>query len=151
MNVIAPVSSIMSTNLFTVKADDNLNVVKELFEKHKFHHVPVVIGKQIMGIISYSDFAHYVKGMDGYEEKFIKERRLLQTTAADIMTRGLAKLEPDDRIDVAVNIFKENLFHALPVVKDGELVGMVTTHDIIKLLADEKILDEYYRMTNAVH
>lgn len=150
MNVIAPVSSIMSTDLLTVKADDNLNAVKDIFEQHRIHHIPVVIGKHIVGIISYSDFSHYVRGVDGYEEKYIKERRLLQTKAADIMTEGLAKLEPEDRIDVAVNIFKENRFHALPVVSDGELVGIVTTHDIIKLLADEKILDEYYRSTNSV-
>ena len=150
MNVIAPVSSIMSTDLLTVKADDNLNAVKDIFEKHRIHHIPVVIGKHIVGIISYSDFSHYVRGVDRYEEKYIKERRLLQTKAADIMTEGLAKLEPEDRIDVAVNIFKENRFHALPVVSDGELVGIVTTHDIIKLLADEKILDEYYRSTNSV-
>ncbi|MFZ4545444.1 MAG: HPP family protein [Saprospiraceae bacterium] len=146
MNVIAPVSSIMSTQLLTVNAEDNLNAVSEIFKKHQIHHIPVVAEKQILGIISYSDFSHFVKGMDTYEEKEVKMHRLLNTKAADIMTKGLAKLEPDDRIDVAVNIFKDNRFHALPVVKDDELVGIVTTHDIIQLLADEKILDEYYKM-----
>ena len=55
------------------------------------------------------------------------------------MTTGLAKLEPDDRINVALDVFCVNLFHALPVVKDNELVGILTPFDIIKTLAEEKV------------
>jgi acetoin utilization protein AcuB len=51
------------------------------------------------------------------------------------MTKGLAVLSPDDRINVAIEVFKENILHAIPIVKDGELIGLLTTHDIIKQLA----------------
>lgn len=148
MNVILPVAAIMSTNLFTVDAEDDLTNVKAIFEQHRVHHVPVVSDKKLVGIISYTDFSHFVKGLDDYEEKYIKERRLRHNKAADIMTKGLAKLEPTDRVDVAIEIFKDNRFHALPVVENDELVGIVTTHDIIKMLSNEKILDEYYQMKN---
>ena len=55
----------------------------------------------------------------------------------DIMTKGIASLESTDRINVALQVFSENLFHAIPVVDDGELVGMLTTFDIIKALLEE--------------
>ena len=54
-----------------------------------------------------------------------------------IMTTGLAKLAPTDKILVALKVFKENLFHAIPIVDQDELVGIVTTYDIIKALGRE--------------
>ncbi|MDX1665798.1 MAG: CBS domain-containing protein [Saprospiraceae bacterium] len=51
----------------------------------------------------------------------------------------MAKLSPKDRINVALEIFMENRFHAIPVVSDNELVGIVTTFDIIKELASEEV------------
>jgi acetoin utilization protein AcuB len=55
------------------------------------------------------------------------------------MTKGLAKLNPNDRINIALEIFMVNRFHAVPVVENDELVGIVTTYDIIKALASEPI------------
>ena len=57
------------------------------------------------------------------------------------MTKGLAKLTPDQRINVALEIFMENRFHAIPVLDEasGELVGIITTFDIIKALATEEV------------
>jgi acetoin utilization protein AcuB len=51
------------------------------------------------------------------------------------MTTKLAKLEPSDKINVALEVFKENLFHGIPIVNNDALVGIVTTYDIIKHLA----------------
>jgi acetoin utilization protein AcuB len=58
------------------------------------------------------------------------------------MTKGLAKLDPEDRINVALEIFLVNRFHAIPVVKNEELVGIVTTYDIIKTLAGQSVTPE---------
>lgn len=140
MNVLAPVSSIMTKKLITVNPEDSLLEVRNLFDEHKIHHLPVVRYRKIVGIISKIDFNHYVRGMSTSEQdRIVNETRLRLHKAEEIMTKGMAKLEPSDRINVALEVFKENLFHALPVVEDDELVGIVTTYDIIRLLADEKI------------
>ena len=55
------------------------------------------------------------------------------------MTTGLAKLSPEERINVALEVFMANRFHAIPVVDDGDLVGIVTTFDIMKELNTEKV------------
>ncbi len=136
MNVFAPVSSIMVTDLVTVHPETTLREVKALFDKHSFHHLPVVHFRKIVGIISRSDVDRFV---GGWNRAGGEEAALENTRAEEIMTKGLGKLEPEDRINVALEIFSKNWFHALPVVKNGdELVGIVTTQDIICALLNEK-------------
>ncbi|MCP3931445.1 MAG: CBS domain-containing protein [Bacteroidetes bacterium] len=139
MNILAPVSTIMSTKLITVNPKDELSLIKEIFEKHKIHHIPVVRYKKIIGLISKTDFFFFLRGfIRNEDDHFVNEARLRAYIAEDIMTKGLAKLKPSDRIIVALEIFKENLFHAIPVVENDELIGIITTYDIIKTLVEEK-------------
>jgi acetoin utilization protein AcuB len=141
MNVLAPIKTIMSTHLLTVNPEDKLSRIQEIFDQHHFHHLPVVRFREIVGMVSKTDFLHFIRGFNHNEEdRFVNEARLRAYTAQDIMTSGLAKLSPNDRINVALEIFLVNRFHAIPIVaEDNELVGIVTTYDIIKGLAQEEI------------
>lgn len=148
MNLVAPVSTIMTTNLLTVSPDDPMKVVKEIFDAHKFHHIPVVRLRKIVGIISKTDFTAYYTGLSRhFEDRFINDTLLQLHKAEEIMTKKVAKVEPDDHIAVAVEVFKENILHALPVVDNGELVGIVTVHDIISMISKDKISDADYKAT----
>ena len=142
MNTLAPISTIMSTNLITVNPGDKLAVVKEKLDNNNIHHLPVVRFREIVGIISKTDLLSFLKGArntEGNAESYLNDIRLKNYTAEEIMTTGLAKLESTDRLNVAIEVFKENLFHAIPIVDDGALVGILTVHDIIKALSEEKI------------
>lgn len=144
MNVFAPISSIMTGHhqLVTVAPEDNLLKVKELFAKHTFHHIPVVRYRDIVGIISRTDFDHFIGGLSNYaDDQFLNDSRMRGTTAQNIMTTRLAKVEASDRINVALDIFILNRFHALPVIEEGELVGILTPFDIMKALAGERPAD----------
>ncbi len=130
----------MTTKLYTVSTEDNLATVKEIFDAHRIHHIPVVHVRQLAGMISRRDFEHFMGGMNHFEiDKQVGEQRLEHTKASEIMTAHLAKLEPDDRINVALEVFSRNLFHALPIVDgNGELMGIVTPFDVMKALLEEK-------------
>ncbi len=138
MNLLEPVSTIMSTNLFTVNRDDKLAEVKKIFDEHNLHHIPVVENKKVVGIISKQDYLYFLRGSSkSVEDRFFNEARLRAYLAGDIMTPKIAKLDESDRLNVAVEIFRLNRFHALPVTnEDDELVGIITTHDIIRKLAE---------------
>ncbi len=140
MNLLAPVSSIMTHKLITINPEEKLQRVKDIFDNNNIHHLPVVQYKKIVGIISKTDLLYFLKGLsnDNYQE-VLNKARLKNYTAQTIMTTGMAKLESSDRINVALEVFKENLFHAIPVVDNNELVGILTTYDIIKALSEEKI------------
>ena len=138
MNLHAAVSTIMSSQLITVGPNDSLRDVKAIFDSHRIHHLPVVHDNQLLGMISKTDLLHFIKGVNrSPEEEVIEASRLEHGRAEEIMVTGLAKLDVNDKINVAIEVFKENLFHALPVVRDHELVGIVTTFDIIRMLSDE--------------
>lgn len=139
MNILAPVSTIMSRDLITVNPQDSLKVAKEIFDAKRIHHIPVVRYKKIVGIISKTDLLYFLKGANHEKEVGRNEKLLEKYVAEDIMTKGMAKLESTDRINVALEVFKENLFHAIPVVDNDELVGIVTTYDIIKALSEDKV------------
>lgn len=144
MNLFAPVSSLMTDykHLVIVHPEESLLKIKEIFDTHRFHHIPVVRTREVVGIISKSDFEHFMGGGSACEEdRFLNEARLQRTTAQDIMTKKLGKVESDDRLNIAVDIFTLNRFHALPVVDNGELVGIITPYDILKALAEEKVAD----------
>ena len=133
MNLFSPVAELMTKDVITVGPDDTLSVVKDNFDKGSFHHLPVVKDKAILGIISKSDLLYFLEGL---KEKDENDAILHDLKAEKIMTKGLAKVESTDRINVALEVFKVNLFHAIPVVDNNELVGILTTYDIIKALAD---------------
>ena len=139
-NPLEPVSSIMSTDLVTLSPGDDLWQAKELFEKHKIHHIPVVRFKDIVGMLSMTDLNLFYRGYSKGKAAELEKEHMQETRVDEIMTKQLAKLEPTDQIRTALEVFKLNRFHALPVVENGDdLIGMVTTHDIIVSLSEEKI------------
>ena len=138
MDFTAPVSRLMTRKLFTVIPGDPLTEVKKIFDEHRIHHIPVVKYTTLVGIISEVDFIHFTKGHGASPHDESTENKMLEKyKAEDIMTTGIATISSGERVNVALQIFSENLFHALPIVDDGQLVGMVTTFDIIKALVEE--------------
>ncbi|MCB0640444.1 MAG: CBS domain-containing protein, partial [Phaeodactylibacter sp.] len=86
---------------------------------------------------SKTDFLYFMRGFtNNSEDRFINDARLKAYKAEELMTAGLAKLDTFDSIASAVEIFKLNRFHAVPIMENNGLVGIVTTHDIIKHLAE---------------
>jgi acetoin utilization protein AcuB len=137
MDFTAPISTIMTRKLITVSPNDRLVSVKEIFDSTRIHHIPVVRYTTLVGLISKMDMAQYLKGAGFGNYELVDISRLNHFTAEDIMTTGIATLESTDRINVALEVFAENLFHAIPIVDNGDLVGILTTLDVIKSLQEE--------------
>lgn len=140
MNIFAPVSSLMTDyhQLVTVAPEDSIAKVKEIFETHKFHHIPVVNFREIVGLVSKTDFEHFMGGASHYDEdRFVNNMRLESTRVSELMTTRLGKVAPDDRINVVLEVFLINRFHALPVIENNELIGIITPFDIMTALSKQ--------------
>ncbi|MBL7816551.1 MAG: CBS domain-containing protein [Saprospiraceae bacterium] len=147
MNILAPVSSIMTKKVIAIGPEDELAMVKDIFAQHNIHHLPVVRHDTLVGMVSKTDFDVYYKTLNRhFDDNFVNDTLLKVHRVKEIMTSKLAKVEPDDRINVVLEVFKVNRFHALPVVQDDELVGIVTTYDIINALSNETIHDSDYKV-----
>lgn len=118
-----PVSQIMTTKLITINPTDNLDTARKIFLRHRIHHLPVVDGEMLVGLLTTVDMWNLNEKFENYAEIPVKQA----------MTTKLAKLEAKSKIGTAAEIFLENLFHALPVVDEkGKLIGIVTTFDVLK-------------------
>ena len=141
MNLQLPISTFMTTDLITVQSDDKVVVVNDIMENHGIHHVPVINFNKLVGMISKSDLLHFLKGMnyDSYQD-IMNDVRLKNYVASEIMTEDLECLQPDDELQKALELFQKNKYHAIPIVKDDdELVGILTTFDILKLVLEEHV------------
>ena len=146
MNLLAPISDIMTTELITASPEDTIESIKDVFDDKGIHHLPVTVGGKLKGMVSKSDLLLFSKSFDAdvYDE-FLEGIRRKNYKVKDLMTTKLAKLEPSDRVNVALEVFRVNKFHALPVVEGDDLKGIVTTFDIIDYLARDSKADMSYK------
>ena len=132
-----PVSSIMSTDLVTVHHGDSISKVRQLFAEHHLHHIPVVSGEDLVGIISWTDLMRFSFGDAFGQDVRAVDATLDHThTIEDLMNRQPATVDSDAGIRDAARILSEGDFHALPVVDGKKLVGMVTTRDLVQFLLE---------------
>ncbi len=138
MNLLNPVSTIMTPNPISLNPASSISEASVIFSKNRIHHIPIVEDGKLVGLISKSDYLFFKRGfLDENIDEKIEEIRMNNYEVRHIMTTGIASMEPDERINVALEIFKENLFHAIPIVEGGKLVGILTTLDIISNLAKD--------------
>lgn len=136
------VSEIMTHYLITVTPTTTLDKVNEIFLNHDFHHLPVVEGTRLEGIISRSDVDRVSSCVDLFHTKaneLYNEKLFKSLLAEEIMTPKAVVLAPDDSIGYAATLFARNTFHALPVVVEEKLVGMITTFDLIEYMFNTKL------------
>lgn len=132
MDILAPISTIMSSNLTTLLQDEPLAKAKELFEKENIHHIPVVGFKKIIGILSKSDLLHFMRGtIRGRGDEILERTRLRSWEVKEIMQKNVFTLQKTATIFSALDAFRNNQIHCIPIL-DGEiLVGIITPYDIL--------------------
>ena len=127
----------MTTDLKTAGPDDATTVLDEIFQQNRFHHVPIVNDeKRVVGIISKSDFLYLLRGYTVHEtDRFRESAKLRGFKVKEIMVGEVVTIRENEPIRKVVALLAENRFRALPVVNSkSELVGIVTTHDIIDMV-----------------
>lgn len=118
----------MTTNVVTVRPDDSIMKLEEIFQNIPIHHVLVTEHKHLLGVVSKTDLLNvYRKAM--FENAALDRSGILVKT---IMTFHPVTIDCDDTIGLAADIFLANSFHSLPVLDGEELVGIVTNHDLIR-------------------
>ncbi len=141
MNKWIEVKHIMTTDLITADPDETLDAIRHKLMDNHIQHIPVVDGKKIVGIISKGDIHRMEHHFTLFRsEKALESNRQIFSTilASEIMTKSLVKLKDTDAATIAVDLFRENLFHALPVVNDkDQLVGMISPIDLLRYAYDE--------------
>lgn len=140
MNLSLPISAVMTKRVITVGPEDTMKKVEDIFTREKIHHIPVVDEGLVVGIVSKSDYLFFKRGFqDELQNDKVDLFRLKTKKVKEVMTKGLAKMQPDEPLRVALAVFRENLFHAILVTEDDALMGILTPMDVIdKILEEDK-------------
>ena len=138
MRYVPPISEIMSKNIIALNRDDDLETAEILFKRHKIRHIPVVNGEIIIGMLSYSDLLRisFADAVDD-EDKSVDTVVYEMFTIEQVMAKALTSVTPNHSIKEVAEILAKKEFHALPVIENEKLVGIVTTTDLIKYLIDQ--------------
>lgn len=140
MKLNQPVHHIMTRHVYAVQHDDKLTDAYALMRRHHIRHVPVLYGKQLVGIISRTDlnrltFSTLFAGQEQADEAILE-----MLTIPQVMSHKPRVVKESDTIKKVAEILAGEEFHALPVVKDSDesiLAGIVTTTDVIKFMLEQ--------------
>lgn len=135
----APVSAIMTRNIVKLKLTDELSTAESLFKKNHIRHLPVVEHGHIVGMLSYTDLLR-ISFADAVDEdgEGIETTVYNMFSIEQVMTKKVVSVGPDTSIEQVGKVFLTHEFHALPVVQDDTLLGIVTTTDIIRYFLEEE-------------
>ncbi|WP_456420638.1 CBS domain-containing protein [Lutibacter sp.] len=143
MKRLEPVSKIMTRKLITLTLSDDLYKAEKLFLENNIRHIPIVEEEHIIGMLSLSDLKR-ISFLDSYDANEIKIDNAVYSmlNIGQLMVKNTIKVNSSITIKSVVEILSKNEFHALPVVENDILVGIVTTTDILKYLLKQYELEE---------
>ena len=131
-----PVSRIMTQNVVVIKQNAKLPEADKLFKEHRIRHAPVVKNKKIVGMLSLTDLSR-ISFADNYDDnESIDDSIYSMLSVGQIMANNPVIVSSETIIKDVASLLINKEFHALPVVDNDQLVGIVTTTDLLKYLVD---------------
>ena len=115
------VSDWMTYNPATATPQEKLSSIKARFEAGGFRSLPVVSAGRLVGVVTDRDLKTFTGRLD-------------DTQAKDAMTEAPQTVTPDTTLQKAAGILKEHKLDSLPVIEASQLVGIITTTDVLGAL-----------------
>ena len=132
------ISEIMTTDVVTLDRKDTLDAAELLFKTHNIRHIPVVDKDVILGMLSFTDLLRISFADAVYDdEETIDTIVYNMFTIEQVMAKKLVSVTPNTTIKEVAGILSKKEFHALPVVDNKKLVGIVTTTDLLNYLLEQ--------------
>lgn len=114
------VSEIMTKDFITASLQDNLHDIAIKMRDHNIGFIPVVDNKILLGVITDRDLA--VRGYADHQTEAV--------TVEKVLSKEVRSILPTATVEEAAQIMASEQIRRLPVVKNGELLGIVTLGDM---------------------
>jgi len=148
------VRDVMNVRPITVSAEAGVSEAARLLRENNISGLPVLDGEKLVGIVSESDLLRLLSVEDEkegglwlpspfeilevpfrdlvkWEQMQASLKDVTTKRVAEVMSRNLHEVGPDDSVEEAASIMTRHRINRLPVVEDGRMVGIVTRGDII--------------------
>jgi len=130
-----PVSYHMVRHVVTAEPTLPIREAARRMVSRGFRRLPVTRGRELIGIVTSVDILRYFGAGKFFEH--MRSQRMDEAMAIgvqEIMTRDVLKVTPETDVGEAAGLMREKGCGGLPVVSREELVGIITEHDLLRLL-----------------
>jgi len=127
----------MTRRVITVRPEMPIQEALALMHKEKIRRFPVVeSGGRLVGIVSEKDLLNAspsdVTSLSVWELNYL----ISKITVERVMTRNLITATEDLPLEDAARIMADNKIGALPVIRESELIGIITETDLFKIFLE---------------
>jgi acetoin utilization protein AcuB len=123
------IRDIMTWDVVSVSSDTPIMEARKIMNAHNIRRLPVVDKGKLVGMISRDGITRAspspATSLSVWEINYL----VAKMTVKDIMSKNLVTITPDTTVESAVALAQSKGVGALPVVEDGQMVGIVTTDD----------------------
>ncbi len=132
------VKEIMSRNVVSIKGDKSVYEASLLYRDLGVGSILISEENKIKGIITERDII---------ERTICEKKDPIETKVSEIMTKEMITIHPLEKIEDALELMKENNIKKLPVLKNQEIVGIITVTDISKARPDlsKRFMDSWVK------
>jgi len=131
------VEQYMSTDLLTVNEEEAIDLVVNLMDWHRIHHVPVEDNEhRLVGLVSHRPLLRFLASDEGRGEEG-------PVPVSQVMATDLITVDPETSTLDAIDEMRRHRISCLPVVKDDRLIGIVTERDFMRIAG--QLLEEMLR------
>jgi predicted transcriptional regulator len=122
------INSIMTTDLITVGPDDNLETARTLMHDNKIHHLPVVEGDKLVGLLTLTNVLAATDSFLRDEDSRLHARDI---PVKNVMIADVATVDRKASLRRAAMFLERHRIGCLPVVSNGKLKGIITDTDFV--------------------
>jgi len=127
------VEDVMTGTVVTLGPEETLRDAINLLRSKRIRHLPVVDEKKLVGIVTDRDVKRATPSILSGVAEDEYDNALITIKVAQFMTREPTTVSGKSELRAAVEIFIDKKVGALPVVDNGQLVGILTEIDILKV------------------
>ena len=130
------VKEVMSKNPVTIGPATKLRALNELMKANDVRHVPVVKNGKMIGIVTEKDIRYAMIPEKIPGKKVPQGWNLDHLKVQDIMTDNTITIAQEAQVEEAARIIYGLKIHALPVMKNDKLVGIISVMDILGIFIE---------------
>ncbi len=117
------VKDVMISDLATLDVSTSIRDAAKLMDKKNVGCIIVTKNQLPIGIITERDFV----------KRIAAKEKPLTASLEEVMSTPLIEIDPNETVWEAAQLMKINNIHKLPVKKDNQVIGIVTTTDLVKI------------------
>ena len=127
MNTVKEFLASRTKSLVTTAEDTPVTEAVSMMTRDNIHSLVVMKDDQMIGIFTDRDYVHKIVAI---------QRDPAQLKVGDVMTKEVTTVSPDASIKACIELMHDGKFRHLPITEAGQVIGMISMTDVMKILID---------------